>query len=194
METATFIGPKRSVRELMARALQIHITPGEMIDILEAVFRSNAFDFAVLRFQPFSIEMAMSPAEMREILAVCPDGFPGAEICLSAAKIDVSATSQLEFVDRNADRIDISICYPKDGALRESLISGTATSPANKALLDDLKRQLRKLTKAGGTCIGSTGLRHDDKSHLHSLGARNLSENGIKLVQLAGEVQFLPHP
>lgn len=173
-------------------SIQIHITVGEAITMLEEVWRSHGFSTVALRFHPFCVDILRNPSAAYQHLEVAPTKSRWREFFLSTCDVDLTGRNQLEFSDRNRNGVHVLLGDIRDGALSESVISGYLSSDSDRLLAASIRKYLKRNMRTGGKRVGPAGENFEDKSHFYSLGAAEAFQNGVKLAPLAGEVMFLP--
>jgi len=164
---------------------QFHADPAEsMAFAQEMVGEFNLF-FAVMRFFPrFRILGAgteKTVAELARRLGRVD------RICLTRSRPNMSCRSPYEFAQENEEAMALGIAYPAEDGLRQSALSAYAEDRVTLRLWRRITRHLRARTVAGAWVINDgMGTRAFERTFRHTLGARQLASNGVKMLAIAG--------
>lgn len=111
---------------------------------------------------------------------------------LSPSRLELDPKGTRDLVEMNPGCLVVQLGKSTSDGLRESLVGANTTDEELLKLWKGLLRRLRRKLKRGATVVNTrTGDRADVAGHCYSDGALRLSEDGIRMLAIAGDNEFL---
>lgn len=159
-------------------AMQLHATPKELVEFAAWCAKAHDLEIGAMEFPPeryFKVSaskvLSLADAESVMKLVLYRGGHAKADLERQAIE----------------DALVFIISRPKDGKLRQSLVSVSGEDPETQKIWKQVSRELRKNTTAGVTAINrSTGATGHYKMFRFTEGAREMQKKGTIMLPLAG--------
>ncbi|MEM6274501.1 MAG: hypothetical protein AAF735_04595 [Myxococcota bacterium] len=164
--------------------IQFHALIDELNVFVRDALEEIPASVTALRFWPFEavrvevddVEAVLRDVDVREIA-----------FTLGPPKLPVENSN--EFLDRNTSALRLDIGRLSEQGLHESCLSARTTDERSLEAWRKFTRRLRKMTNAGAVAVNPvTGATAMAKNHRYTLGAKALSDEGVTIKPVGGNV------
>ncbi|CAM2008765.1 hypothetical protein [Acanthopleuribacter pedis] len=170
-------------------SIEFHAEPQELKEFIRDVALDQNLVLVLPRFQPFSINI-LNPETFHDH----PLGNGVKDLnrfFLSRGMPDRDASSQMEFLDKNPALIIFDIGSYTSQELYGSWFSIKTEDTEMLETAKTISRGLKKITKAGAGYKTSSSDVGYDRNHRHTQKARDLYAQGVKMLPVAGAIEYL---
>jgi hypothetical protein len=172
----------------MARVqLQFHATADELATELVPRWLSGNEYFYALRRPDGSIVDKRGKAGPLSIDGSLDDV---AEVIVRLTPFEPSTGSALDFLRHNPGILVVSLPKERDGALREAAIGSVTDDPPSVEVWRTVVRRAEGDLRNGAIATRMDGTRFVDREHRFTAGAAALSEQGVRMLAIAGGIAY----
>jgi hypothetical protein len=113
------------------------------------------------------------------------------QVSLSRYPLGSSLGSPLEFLDANPHVLTVLLGQQGPRYLRESVMGANTEDEESLACWKDIKKRVQRLMLRGATVTDpASGTQKTYKNHYYSQGALELSRSGVKMLAVAGWIEY----
>jgi hypothetical protein len=173
----------------MARvSIQFHAMPLEVAEFLVKIASDSSLRFTALGGNPFTAR-----PWAKDVSSIADNESDISAIAVTLAEPSLSGRSIHEFHKSNAEILAVEIGRATESGLKESWLWATSNDPPTLKVWKRLAGRLTALCTTGGFAENlNTGARGSAGNHRFSSGARLAHSNGMRLLPVAGHVEFHP--
>lgn len=167
--------------------LQFHALPQEILDLVNEFKNETPCSFALIEANPFHLVLfnISDEFDLAVILKVLLS--KRAVIALTNHQSLLPADSFNKFLDLNSEVVTIDVGRHSNGELCESGLSCIANSEEATEFANKIVKKLKKITHAGVLAVNpNSGIETILRTHRYTRGAKNLFDDGEKILPIAG--------
>lgn len=162
--------------------IQFHATLDELVDYVNRISSELGLFVTVMALKPFSLR------EVDGELCVNTMSIDGdVRIIFTTQKPSTDASTPNCFYDQNPGTIGLHIGRMTEQGLKESSLAFMSDDNEKIAIANKAASKLKKITKSGVIAVNPVnGGEANIRSHRYTEGAKDLYDEGVKILPLAG--------
>jgi len=167
---------------------QFHGTQEEVLQM--AIGWAKNFDLSV-SFEKFFPDYFVDLIEEKDMGRLGLEVGNIRRIALSLNRIEIDATSPIEFLDKNPDCFVLTLGQANENELRESSATAMTNDDESLSTWKKIIRQAKSEMKKGACVFNpANNVRVVAKNHWYTKGALELANAGVKMLAAAGWVEY----